>query len=633
MTSLAPLVPHSKPVSASERKFLGINAGNLHQGDFSPSKAGSEINNPVTVRFDYGSNKVLEYIFHPEQRVRTKFDGKEIETTLVSANNFGQANPKRALKKNGEYFWDDVFPRVDLNVTVQREILKEELIFEKYQYFENITWEVRVNNLEVALNDNQIYFAPEEGGAPLFIWNKPYLYEKNNPEKKNYGVEYKMEKKAFGWEVKKVLTEEGKKWFADPKRAFPVVLDPTQTTSTIQTAVSTAESDYGQQQRKIVWANGALNGDAWYAVYEDAGGIFYEKCVPSVDGCETGTDWTDRTNIGESGGTADTDNNNPSVWWESDRAKMWVVWTDNSRDNLQFVDIDVDAADPGTAGTLCSGADQSNHNPTTWQTTITLDSSDTIYVSYVDTSTSTVNNMYRIATGGCTFTAILSGSGVDASDNPILLATGTQTLHAIFQDGTTIRHSVYVNDGTPAWDSADTDITGVAADNTSTNYSAATDGTDVWLIIDQGTSGVDLWTCAACAAGSTWTNAADPWSSQGTDITEVSLAYDSGTDDIIALALRGSGATEEVITTSTDTTTISWTTEVSLGVFGGGASGLEDLSGTMSANSVEGVGFVVEDATNSELEFSTLPENYWILFLLTPFLPKALNKLRRKDAI
>lgn len=239
--------------------------------------------------------------------------------------------------------------------------------------------------------------------------------------------------------------------------------------------------------------------------------------------------------------------------------------------------------------------------------------------------------MYSIATGGCTFSSsFISTSGVDASDRPIFLATGSQTLHAIFQDGTTLRHSVYVNDGTPAWDSTDTDITGAAADNTTTNYSAATDGTDIWLIADQGTSGVDLWTCAACAASSSWTDASDPWSSQGTDITEVSLAYDSTTDDMIALVLRGSGSTEEVIYEVTDTTSISWGSEFSLGVFGGGASGLEDLSATMSVYNIDQVGLVVEDATNAELEFSTLPENIWMLLLLTPFLRSWYRKLKRK---
>ena len=110
----------------------------------------------------------------------------------------------------------------------------------------------------------------------------------------------------------------------------------------------------------------------------------------------------------------------------------------------------------------------------------------------------------------------------------------------------------------------------------------------------------------------------------------MSLTYSSETDDIIAFALRGSGSTEEVIVESTDSTSISWGTEASLGVFGGGASGLEDLSATMSTNADDKSAFVVEDATNSELEFSTVPENILFLLVLGPFLPGLLKKVQQK---
>lgn len=71
------------------------------------------------------------------------------------------------------------------------------------------------------------------------------------------------------------------------------------------------------------------------------------------------------------------------------------------------------------------------------------------------------------------------------------------------------------------------------------------------------------------------------------------------------------------------------------GSFGAGASGLEeDVSSTMNVNSADTeVGITLFEVTGVDYEFSTLPENMFILLFLAPFLPSLLKRLKMKALI
>lgn len=624
-TGFARFIPEISQVSAAERK-VGLIKNAKEQNTSTPQIPGAEIEpddgeikGPTIARFGKIPSKSVEYIFHQEPRIRTKYLGKEVEITLTGADGLGQEAHKKSLKENGKYTYQDIFPDMDVSYTAENEKLTEEIILKSYKDISAIEYQLSVTGLAVVLRDQEVHFASDEGGFPLITFTAPFMFEQNNSDQVSTGIEYRLEKQTIGWKLQKVLTPEGKQWLADPNRIFPVVIDPT---SVIQGSISTTESQYGQQQRKIVYADTALNGAAWYAVYQDAANIFYEK---SLDGIT----WTDATDID---GTANG-NANPSVWWEADRSKMWVVWANNAADNLKFVDIDVDASDPGTAGTICEGPDQNNHNPTTWLVTIAVANDDDVFVSYVDTSTSTINNLYKVTAGGCSFTSILTGSGVDASDRPVFVTTGA-VAHLIFQDGTNLKHSFTNDDGGDLWDRADFTIT----NNTSLNFSVTTDGTDIWVLIDNGTTGVDLWTCTAASTCTTdptetvnWTNDTDPWTSSF-DATEVSISYISGTDELVAMALEGSGTGEQAYFKTSPAGTVSWGDQWAFG-YVAGASGLQDLSSPMNSTSASGVASTVESVTNSEYEFSTLPENLWLFLGIVPFIPTALGRLKKSKII
>lgn len=625
----APYITTSE-VQASERKFGTIQQGKENQEKESISSAPKKIDGQLISQYGVGTPNQIDYIFHPEPRIRVKHTIGEIELEFLGVSN-KKIEIGDSFNYQGEYTYDigSGNNKMELVYTPSAQSLKEELILNSYQDIKSVDYDVKLVGFTIASHDGEVYFAPDSGGESLFRFEKPFIFEKNHPEQR-IDIEYQLEKNSRGYILKKIIGIEAQQWLANPSRNYPVVIDPTLVTSVIQAAITAAESQY-DQQKKIIWANGALNGDAWYVVYNDAASVKYEKCVPSVDGCEANGDWTDATDI--DGG--DADNYNPSVWWENDQKKVWIAWGDNSRDNLEFRYIDVDASDPGTQGALCNGPDQSNHNPSGWFTSIAVaDSSgatDDIFLTYVSTSTGSVNNIYRVdistldaSTCSVTWNSILSNSGVDAADRPSAVAIGDD-LHLIFQDGTSIKHSVSNNDGGTEWDRADYDITAAAADNSSIEYEVASDGSDIWLFIDKPSgNGTELWQCASCSSSTTWTSLTAPFTAEND--TNLAIGYASNTDSIYVFA--NAGATLNVSAKSSPVSSISWSETLDLGAFGA-STAIVSVTSVLNSSSDEGIAVLLRDATNSELEFSTVPENMWVTLALLPFVGKIRRRLKK----
>lgn len=104
-------------------------------------------------------------------------------------------------------------------------------------------------------------------------------------------------------------------------------------------------------------------------------------------------------------------------------------------------------------------------------------------------------------------------------------------------------------------------VNGIDAD-ADTIYSLTADGTNVWLLTVDSTTAAAFYKCSSCVSSANWSSQTSPWPSGLTNLTSVSLTYDSTNSDLYAFAIKDTS--EQAYYISTDATTISWGSEASL---------------------------------------------------------------------
>ena len=152
---------------------------------------------------------------------------------------------------------------------------------------------------------------------------------------------------------------------------------------------------------------------------------------------------------------------------------------------------------------------------------------------------------------------------------------------------------------------------------------------DCKLVYYEGTAGtapaVMFADCDSTNCFPTSSDLADPWTGE-TNLTGVSLTYDSSNTDLIASAMTDSS--EQAYFRITDVGSISWGTEYSYGYTAGS---MGHISAPLSVAGYSQMGVVVRQGTN--YEFATLPENIWIMSMILPIfvlLGRRYNRQRKK---
>jgi cellulose synthase/poly-beta-1,6-N-acetylglucosamine synthase-like glycosyltransferase/transposase-like protein len=636
MLIVAPFIPlMTPPASASPLAFK--NAGS--QTSASEEVLREEITAPINQTYE-GPSENLEYIFHPEPRVRAKIGYKEVEITVLGAEGLGHSNPDKAYKEGIIYTYQDIFKGVDLVWIAKNGRLEEHFVLHEYQEFDSLDERIRLTDLVMNIIEGEVQIAPAESGHPLFYFPKPYMFEKDNPEIKSEGLEYKLEKGQFEYKLKKVLTPEGKAWLADPNRRFPVIVDPTLVKSTVTTGIVAGESTLGSVQRKIAFSATAGTDanctvapcPSWYVVYEDAGEIEIKRCLQS-SGCDADAEWSTAQDID---GDANATHGNPSFYLESDSA-LWVAWIDDKGvdpdDSFHVRDIDTTSAYPHTLGTNCETADQGSLDDDTNMAYIAASSNGDLIAGYTPIGGDDEADMYEIPDGTCTFTSIETTPGPPTGAQsfsvvPVPVGTEDKVFVIYNDDGDNgdMRFSVRDTTGAGSWSNEDTEVA-TNAYNVQ-EFSATSDGTDIWLLVlPDASTAPDFFKCAACETGLSFTDvSSDPFSSVA-NAEDVSLSYNSNTDEVKAFVLKDTTNQQVYLNTWSESGS-SWGLESSLAYTAGDHS---DLSTVYSVTHEDYVGVVIRASTN-EIEFSTVPEGYLYLLALAPFLPGILKKLteRRK---
>ncbi|KKS84882.1 MAG: Glycosyl transferase family 2 [Candidatus Gottesmanbacteria bacterium GW2011_GWB1_43_11] len=628
LTSLAGFIPQTPTARASETHLKTL--ASVINNQQSQTKTREKIENPLISQFPISPGRTLEYIFHPEPRFRVKLDQYEVEATIIASPDLGEPKRVEAYKQNNKYVYPEIFPGVDLKYSDNKLFIQEEFILKEPTKLTQFAEKVKLTNLTISQAEGRVHLVPSEGGSPVFTFEKPYLYEEKHPEVKNEGIRYEIEKGAFDYTVKKVLTEEGKIWLADPNRSYPVVVDPTlYQSSPVATGIAQNEVRTGSAQRKIVYST---NSSAWYVFTSNDAKISYTKCSASSN-CDEDSDWgtavTVSTDTGRQHGV--------NLWYQqagTDAGKIFAAWMDDSTvteatdDSLAFRTIDT--ANSDNLGTQCNSPDAGDLTFSSYVAYIAAGNNGDVLVGYSRLNgAETPSDIFEVPTGGCSFTSIESGSGLPVDGAhfiPVAFEVATNRIQIIYNDNggnNDLRQSQF-DISSSTWNYADNDVDGTV--NVNDIAPALTDGTDVWVMAYFSTF-TDIYRCAPCTGDTapSWiATDAIPWTGQ-TNIDTANLLYisDSPANTLVAVSMKDTAGSLQAYFKTTDADTISWSDEYSFNFTVGDN---DAISGTFKvANDTQAAIVAREDTAYT---FSTLPENNLVLLLLLPFIPR--NFLRGK---
>ncbi|MFA5069661.1 MAG: glycosyltransferase [Patescibacteria group bacterium] len=569
-----------------------------------------------------GSISQPEFIFEKQPAVSIRQDEDQIKLTTLSAEGLGALNEKAVgYRKESQTTYPEVFPGVDLRYTLVRDGLLEEYILNQPQTLTKISETLQLSGVTLLNPDPQTFvFTDTNTKKEKFRFDVPKMYELNNQSEENEGLHFEVSQTgANQYLVDIVLDKEGLAWLNDPARTYPVVIDPS---VIVSGGITAAETQFGSNQRKLIYS---ASSSAWYAFHANGGVLYYQKCLAS-SACDEAGDWGGDVQVNTLSNAY-----SPSAWINSTATgKIYVAYiTDQggTADRITFRTINTASSD--TQGTECYSADVGSIG-STYMTTMAVVNSK-VYVAYSDTSTDTEDDIFYVSsettcTAGTNWTSINTGSGLTDGDRPVLMdgyytKTGPVTspaLHVVYQDGN-LSHSVYVDDGSPAWDVSNTTM----VSNASTEYSLTGDGTSggmMYVVVQSSTTGVNFGSFnSGSVNNTTWTWVAEGPFADQTNLLGATISYDF-TNAVIMVATTHDASEQGYFVTSSDGGS-SWSGEYSFGFSAG------DLSNISSPARTPAAGLAVVIRQTANFEYAKVPENVWLLFPFIAFLPKQIRKL------
>jgi hypothetical protein len=194
---------------------------------------------------------------------------------------FSFADPQEAaaVVKGNTVTYANVYDGLDAKYTVQNDKLLEELILNKQAILEKVSQKMWLENVYYKQNSNgTITFHDVVTKNLVFTIEAPYMYEKNNPEKKSTGLNYTIEETDGGYVLNKVINDEGKAWLA--KASFPVVIDPNLSVPK-PTSVTIAPPTQARQL-VLTFQDSSTGEDGWFVQASPTGlaGSWLDICQP-----------------------------------------------------------------------------------------------------------------------------------------------------------------------------------------------------------------------------------------------------------------------------------------------------------------------------------------------------------------
>ncbi|MBL0386934.1 DNRLRE domain-containing protein [Tumebacillus sp. ITR2] len=135
------------------------------------------------------------------------------------------------LSKNNKLTFTDATKDTDLSYEITPTSLKESLTLKKAPGTNTFTFNLNLNGLNYKEQpDGTVAIFKGHSSDPSFFLDKPFMYDAN--DQLSNGVTYKFRKDAQGNQLLDLIADPA--WLQDPKRLYPVVIDPSFSTTSTQ---------------------------------------------------------------------------------------------------------------------------------------------------------------------------------------------------------------------------------------------------------------------------------------------------------------------------------------------------------------------------------------------------------------
>lgn len=159
-------------------------------------------------------------------------DGHEVTYTLLEAQGEKPAIKVRDVKvetEKNKIFYKEIFPHIDLRGSVFNKTVKEDLILKQYTGHHVFRYELQTDLTPELKDDGSIIFYDQDK-KQVFNIPRPFMVDSNiNPESgeaaRSDDVKYNIEKKDSNVYI--LTLSANQDWLKDPKRIYPVYIDPT----------------------------------------------------------------------------------------------------------------------------------------------------------------------------------------------------------------------------------------------------------------------------------------------------------------------------------------------------------------------------------------------------------------------
>jgi RHS repeat-associated protein len=133
------------------------------------------------------------------------------------------SNDRRSFtKRNDGIEANELFNNCDLKLSVGRGVVKEDIILKNTEIPKSFEYLIRLRNLDIVKQKDGSFLLRNEKRETVYIIPKFVMYDSNHRISEE--VVTRLEKQGQGY---RLIAIPNQSWLNDPKRAFPVVVDPT----------------------------------------------------------------------------------------------------------------------------------------------------------------------------------------------------------------------------------------------------------------------------------------------------------------------------------------------------------------------------------------------------------------------
>lgn len=138
----------------------------------------------------------------------------------------------KVREDSNELTYQQVFPAIDLQTYTFNENIKEDLVLHKYEGYNSFTFQIKTDLQAKEQEDGSIAFSDDKDNV-VYTVPKPFMTDSDLDEKsgevnRSENVSFKLEKNSEGYLLHVTADE---KWLKDPKRVYPVSIDPSTSVS------------------------------------------------------------------------------------------------------------------------------------------------------------------------------------------------------------------------------------------------------------------------------------------------------------------------------------------------------------------------------------------------------------------